>query len=525
MSHDDRQSEERVVVLAPTEKDALRSRSVLAEVGLACAICPSLEVLCRELRRGVGAVVLTEESLAEDGERQLAEALARQPAWSELPILVLTGGGADSPLALRALETLGNVTLLERPVRLTALTSALRAALRARRRQYQVRDHLEERERTAAALREAARRKDEFLAMLAHELRNPLAPIRTGLQILRLRCKGNAVVEQVGGMMERQLSHMVRLVDDLLDVSRIARGKIELRKERVELAAVVARAVEGVRPALEERQHHLEAALPAEPVWLDADPARLEQVLANLLTNACKYTEPGGHIHLAGVREGDEVVLRVRDDGIGIRPEMLTHIFEMFAQADRVPGRLLEGLGLGLSLVKSLAEMHGGTATAFSEGPGRGSEFVVRLPAPDGAGVGAGVRPSASAPVGRPLRVLIVDDNEDAARSLGALLHLLGGHEVRLAHDGPAALTAVREFQPEAVLLDIGLPRGMNGYEVARRLRQEAGAEAPFLVAVTGYGQEEDRRRSREAGFDAHVVKPVAPEVVQEMLARVGGRR
>ena len=477
----------------------------------------------KPIRAGVGAAILTEESLADGGDGRLAETLRGQPAWSEAPLLVLTGGGADSPVALRALETLGNVTLLERPVRVTALVSGVRAALRARQRQYQVRDYFAERERVAEALREADRRKDEFLAMLGHELRNPLAPIRNALEVLRLHCDGDPVAVQMGEMMLRQVTHMVRLVDDLLDVSRIARGKIELRKERLQMAPVLLRAAEGARPFLDERRHRLEVVLPPEALWVEGDPARLEQVLANLLSNAAKYTGPGGLIRLSAAREGDEVVVRVRDDGIGIRPEMLTRIFEMFAQADRVPGRMAEGLGLGLSLVKNLMEMHGGTATARSDGPGRGSEFEVRLPAaatPEGAAAAA--RPSRQKMAS--IRVLIVDDNEDAAHSLALLLRLSGGHEVRVAHDGQAALAAAREFRPAAVLLDIGLPKGMDGHEVARRLRGEAATGAAFLIAVTGYGQEDDRRRSREAGFDAHLVKPVAPDALQELPERAARR-
>jgi two-component system, sensor histidine kinase len=381
MDEAEQRLEERVLVLAPTSKDAARSQTILKGAGIDCVSCGDLSKLCREIEAGAGAAVLTEESLAGAGETGLAQILARQPPWSDLPLLVLTAGGADSPVALHALETLGNVTLLERPVRLTTLVSAVQAALRARRRQYQVRDHLAERETATAALKEADRRKDEFLAMLAHELRNPLAPISNALQVLRLRPNRDPVIEQMSGMMERQVNHMVRLVDDLLDVSRIARGKIELRKERLLLASVVVCAVESARPAMDERRHQLEVVLPDEPLWVEADPVRLEQVLSNLLTNACKYTERGGRLRLEAARQGEEVVIRVKDNGIGIRAEMLSRIFETFAQADRIPGRLLEGLGLGLSLVKSLVELHGGSVAAFSAGPGAGSEFVVRLPA------------------------------------------------------------------------------------------------------------------------------------------------
>jgi CheY-like chemotaxis protein len=290
-----------------------------------------------------------------------------------------------------------------------------------------------------------------------------------------------------------------------------------LRKEAVDLAAVVARAVEGARPLVEGRGHRLDVEAAAGPVWLDADATRVEQVLTNLLTNAAKYTEPGGRLRLAAGREGGEAVVRVRDTGIGIAPELLPRVFELFMQAhagiDRGPG----GLGIGLTLVKRLVELHGGTVEAHSEGPGKGSEFTVRLPAaPAPAPAGPGDR-AAPSPPRPPRRVLVVDDNRDAAHSLTMVLEL-DGHEVRVAHDGGAALELARDYRPEVVLLDIGLP-GMDGYEVARRLRAE-GPGGGLLVAMTGYGQEEDRRRTREAGFDVHLVKPVEPQVIRDLLAR-----
>ena len=502
---------DRVLVLAPTGKDADRSRSILAGAGVAAVPCPDVAGLCRELAAGAGAAVLTEEAVTGDRDGCLAAAVRDQPPWSDLPLIVLTGGGADSPAAARAFETLGNVTLLDRPVRVATLVSAVRAALRSRRKQYEVRDHLAERARAEAALREADRRKDEFLATLAHELRNPLAPVRTALEILRRRAGGDPEAGRLVGMMERQVSHLVRLVDDLLDVSRITRGRAELRRQPVGLAGVIARAVEAARPDLDARRHRLEVDLPARDVVLDADPDRLEQVVTNLLTNAAKYTPHGGRV-------------RVADDGIGIRPEMLPRLFDLFQQADRVPGRMSEGLGIGLSLVRGLVELHGGTVSAASPGPGLGSEFVVRLsaaptadPPPGPAGPAAG---PALAPARR-LRIVVVDDNADGAESLATLLGF-AGHDVRVCHDGPAALAVVPAFRPDVVLCDIGLP-GLDGYEVARRLRG-LGLGPAALVALTGYGQEEDRRRSREAGFQAHLVKPVDPQALAGLLAEIPGR-
>ena len=368
---------------------------------------------------------------------------------------------------------------------------------------------------------ETDRRKDQFLAMLAHELRNPLAPIQNALYILRTGASDAETLTFTREVMERQVQSLVRLVDDLLDVSRIMRGKVELRKERLELTAVVARAVETARPLIDAQGHELSVNLPAEPVWLEADAVRLAQVLANLLNNAAKYTPESGHIRLSAETEGrDKIILRVRDTGIGIRAEMLAHVFDLFTQADSSLGRARGGLGIGLTLVKALVELHGGSVQAFSKGSGQGSEFVVRLPLSDGAEVRhAAVETPAAAP-SPSRRVLLLDDNVDAANSLALMLRLQG-HEVLVAHDGPTALEAVKEFTPDIAVLDLGMP-GMDGYEVARRLRREPGLEKLLLVALTGWGQEEFRRRSREAGFDFHLVKPAEPRELRELLARAG---
>ncbi len=319
-------------------------------------------------------------------------------------------------------------------------------------------------------------------------------------------------------MMDRQITHVVRLVDDLLDVSRISRGKIELCKELLELTDVVQRTVQTMRSFLDERQQQLDMTLCDEALNLEADPARLEQIVSNLLTNAAKYTPPGGRIELRVQREGTQAVLHVKDNGIGIRPEMLPRIFDMFQQADRLPGRVSEGLGLGLCLVRSLVELHGGTVAAFSEEPNRGSEFVVRLPALTGTRkVVAPMEPAAPSQAGPTLRILVVDDNVDGARSLAKLLRL-DGHQVDVAHDGPAALQMTPTLRPDVILLDIGLPKGMDGYEVARHLRQQPEMKTSMLIALTGFGQDEDRRRSSAAGFQAHLVKPMDPKMLRELL-------
>ncbi len=376
--------------------------------------------------------------------------------------------------------------------------------------------------RLYSAVQEADRRKDEFLAMLAHELRNPLAPIRNATQVLRLVGPSESKLQQAREMIDRQVQHLTRLVDDLLDVSRITRGKITLHQAPVDLAAVVTRAAEMSRPLLEARSHELTLALPTEPVPVHGDAIRLLQVLANLLTNAAKYTPDGGHLRVAVARADGDAVVRVKDNGVGITAELLPRVFDLFTQGDRSLARSEGGLGIGLTLVKRLVELHGGTVEVHSDGPGKGSEFAVRLPL-----LKEQVRSMkdekeedlSSSPASPPSRrVLVVDDNLDAAESLAMLLKV-EGHETRTAHDGPAALEAAEAFRPEVIFLDIGLPR-MDGYEVARRLRAQPGSAGVLLVALTGYGQEEDRRRTEEAGFDAHLVKPADPEAVQELLTR-----
>jgi len=374
----------------------------------------------------------------------------------------------------------------------------------------------EELRRRAEELVGADRRKDQFLAMLAHELRNPLAPIRNAVELMRQVETLDPSFQPSREMVERQVKHLARLVDDLLDVSRITQGSIRLRKEVLDLGTIVQRAVEGTRSIIESRAHTLSVRLPAEPVRLEADPTRLEQVISNLLNNAAKYTMPGGHVWVTASREGEEAVVRVRDSGIGVPPDVLERVFEPFVQSDGSLARTDGGLGVGLTLVRSLVEMHGGRVEAASPGLGQGSEFVLRFPAPlsSEAALPAEPAPAVSA---RGLRVLVVEDNIDAAESLATLLRLWN-HDVNVVHDGCKALEAAREQQPEVVLLDIGLP-GLDGYQVARRLRDEIGLDHALLVAMTGYGQPEDRRRSQEAGIQYHFVKPVEPLVLRNLLA------
>jgi PAS domain S-box-containing protein len=369
-----------------------------------------------------------------------------------------------------------------------------------------------------ATLQEADSRKDEFLAMLAHELRNPLAPIRNAVQIFRGKAPATPELRWATEVIERQVHQMTRLVDDLLDVSRITRGKIELRKERVELAAVIDSAVEASRPLIEKWGHELTVEVPPLPIHVEADPTRLAQVVSNLLNNAAKYTDQGGSIGLTAEQQGDDAVIRVKDTGAGIPSEMLHRIFDMFTQVDHTLERSEGGLGIGLTLVQQLVEMHGGAVEARSAGLGQGSEFVVRLPVAGEAErsrTAAGETLLASAAC----RILVVDDNRDAADSLGMLLRMIG-NEVHTAYDGLEAVGAAATFQPDVIVLDIGLPK-LNGYEAARQIRAQPGGAGRVLIALTGWGQEEDRLRSREAGFDHHITKPVEFSILKKLLAQV----
>ena len=371
---------QRLLILAPTGRDAALAASILGDAGTLCECCETLDTVCDRLEKGAGALLIAEEAVAGTRGARLHEWLAQQPSWSDLPILILARHGADSAAVAQSMEQLGNVTVLERPTRVSALVSAARTALRARQRQYQIRDHLAARRSAEEALRDADRRKDEFLAMLAHELRNPLAPLRNSLHVLRATNRGDTTLERLGAIMERQLSNLVRLVDDLLEVARITRGKIELRCEAIDIAAVARGAIETSRPLIDVAGHRLDVTLPQEPMMLEGDAVRLNQVISNLLNNAAKYTDPGGHIRLTMEREGEWLAIAVRDNGIGIAPEMLGRVFDLFTQAERGYNRTHGGLGIGLTLVKRLVEMHGGTITARSEGLGRGSELVLRLP-------------------------------------------------------------------------------------------------------------------------------------------------
>lgn len=374
-------------------------------------------------------------------------------------------------------------------------------------------------------LREQDRRKDEFLALLAHELRNPLAPLRNGLQVMRLAEHDPEALTQAREMMERQLGHMVRLVDDLLDVSRISRNKMELRRSRVLLADVVSGAVETSRPAIEAAGHELTITLPAQPVYLDADLTRLAQVFGNLLSNSAKYTERGGRIWLTASRQGDQVSVLIQDTGIGIPAYALPNIFDMFSQVDRSIERSTGGLGIGLALVKGLVEMHGGTVEASSPGQGKGSTFIVKLPVFEDPVEKAATTPSGddARAAGPRRRILVVDDNQDSAVSMAMMLKLLG-NDVRSAHDGLEAIAAAEAFRPQVILMDVGMPR-LNGYDATRRIRELPWGQSTIIIALTGWGQEVDRAQSKEVGCDAHLVKPVHLPDLERLLAELTAKR
>jgi PAS domain S-box-containing protein len=621
--------EKRVLILAPSGVDSDVAEGLLARRTFHTVSCESLDRLSEEIARGAGVVVMTEEALTGAGIDRLGDLLKNQPPWSDLPVLVLTRPAVDSAAASEALQSLGNVMLLERPARAAAFVSSVRAALRARERQYEIRSYLVDREladRARALLaaivessddaivskslqgiitswnsgaerlfgytaeevigqsitilipserleeertildqiargqrvdhfetervtksgervqlsltvspirdalgkvvgaskvardisarkqaeteqKEANRRKDEFLATLAHELRNPLAPIRNSLGVLASPNASKGTIEQVRAIMERQVDHMVRLVDDLLEVSRITRGKIELRRERIQLEDVVRMAVETSMPLIDLAKHQLTVVLPPEPIVLHADPVRISQILANLLNNSAKYTPEGGQIWLTATRENDDVVLSVRDTGIGISPDMLPHVFDMFMQGSHGHRQPEGGLGIGLTLVRNLVDMHHGSVEALSEGVGRGSEFRVRLPlVADATPAPRAVSSSPPETKLTSLRVLVTDDNRDSADSLGMVLRSLGA-DVMVVYDGAAALQSLETRHPDVVFLDIGMP-GLDGYAIARSIRSRPELGETTLIALTGWGQDDDRRRSHAAGFDHYLIKP-----------------
>jgi signal transduction histidine kinase/ActR/RegA family two-component response regulator len=499
--------DDRVLVWAPA-RDGRFTCGFLTEIGFSCINCEAWEDFRTELNRGVGAVVLAGEFLSASVLANLQAIMEAQPPWSDLPVIVVasTDGlvASADPFGM-----LGNVSVLQRPVSLDTLRSSVGAALRARRRQYQVRDLLQQRD-------EADTRKDEFLAMLAHELRNPLAPLRTALELLKLE-PSPQVVGRAKATMERQVANLTRLVDDLLDVSRVTRGKIALKRTVIDARQRVSDAVSAAQPSASRKNLRLELQLPDQPVIVDADPVRLEQMLGNLIGNAMKFTLPGGHIRVSLETECEWAVMRVRDSGVGIPTDHLDKVFELFGQASASLDRSQGGLGIGLTVVRLIAELHGGRARVFSDGIGQGTEAVVHLPLRAAPALPEGSPPSDVPRATSTKRVLVIDDNVDVAEMLAAYLRQIG-YEVIQAHDGPSGLDAALQHQPEVIVCDLGLP-GLDGYEIARTVRQVPRLRSSLLVAVSGYGESADREKSRIAGFSHHLTKPADPMELADLIA------
>ncbi len=504
----------RVLVLPPTRRDGEATCTLLQRARIDCVVCVHADELTQQLAAGVGAVILTDAIVTEATISHVAEALDLQPPWSDIPAILLCRAEQSASAALLA-NKLTNVTVLDRPTSRRSLVSAVEAALRARRRQYQIRDQLSALRTGEESLRAADRRKDEFLAMLAHELRNPLAPIRTATELLSRTLPPEDRNRATADLVKRQVAHLTRLVDDLLDVSRITQGRIQLQHEPLELAPIILQAIEASDPLLRERRHAVRRVLDPQPLYVRGDAARLMQCMTNLLTNAAKYTDPGGAIRIELAASHDQAVITVHDNGIGIAPDLLPSIFDLFVQSARSLDRSDGGLGIGLSVVQRLVRMHGGEVRANSPGPGMGATFEIRLPRIDAPPLTATAPIPASIP-GK--NILVVDDNVDAADSLSLLLRL-SGHETRVAYSAREALQSVQQCVPAIVLLDIGLPE-IDGYQVAREIR--AGTAGVCLIALTGYGQPEDVARTRAAGFDAHLVKPVDFDALERVLATAG---
>lgn len=486
--------EKRVLIYAPTGQDAVLASKMLTLAQVDNLVAENIQRLAEEMLIGVGAVLTVEEALSNGGLKTLGEFVQRQPNWSDLPIVLLTHRGPDSLSVRQAIGALGNVTLLERPVRTLTLITSLQSVLRAREKQYQV--------------RETDRRKDEFLASLGHELRNPLAPIRTSMSVLNHLYPDQPSVKKVSDVIERQVTHLTRLVDDLLDVARINSGKIELQRAFTTFAQVMQHVTELCSTAAAAKRIKIEVAMPPHDVVLHADYARVVQIVANIVSNAVKFTPADGYITVRAQVEAGVLHIYIKDTGIGLEPAAIERIFAMFEQSRPPSGQIASGLGIGLSLSRQFAEMHGGSVRATSEGLGKGSEFIVTLP------VISEARPAPQTSVAESIgtsdqrpRVLVVDDNRDAADSLQALFEMENCN-VATAYDGYEAVQAVEQGMPDMIVMDLGMP-SMDGYEAARRIRLKPGSQSVLMIALTGWGQSDARQRTLEAGFDHHLIKPV----------------
>ncbi|OEZ78541.1 autoinducer 2 sensor kinase/phosphatase LuxQ [Janthinobacterium sp. HH104] len=494
----------RILIYAPAGQDAALAGTVLAGSAIASHACHSPGELAEELALGAGGVLTVDEALHAGVYAVLDAYTRQQPDWSDLPITVLTHARLDSLPLRQAIATLGNLTLLERPVHILTLITSAHAMLRARQRQYQV--------------RETQRRKDEFIASLGHELRNPLAPIKSSVALLKHLFPASEQVGKLSDVIERQVTHLTRLVDDLLDVARITSGKVVLQRKEFELQQVLEHVIELCQPAASSRHIGLTLELPPHAVTLHADYARVVQIFSNIVSNAVKFTQDGGHINMTARLAQGQLQVMVEDNGIGIDPDTIARIFSMFEQGRTVVGQIKSGLGIGLSLARQFAEMHGGSIEAYSDGAGRGSRFIVTLPASAGGAPAAMPASRNDAPVstGQPVQVLVVDDNRDAADSLQSLFQL-EGYAAQVAYGGAQALAAVELAWPQLVVMDLGMP-DMDGYEAARQIRQRAHGRDVLMIALTGWGQGEARARTEQAGFDHHLTKPVDFDAIASLL-------
>jgi signal transduction histidine kinase len=501
---------DRILIAAPVGRDAEMICAQLERAGIQCDAYQDFDELCREFENGAGALLLTEEALPPKAMASLVRALELQPAWSEVPVMILTGLPAleSKPRSYHQLARLTNVTLIDRPVRIQSLISAAQSAIAARRRQYEVRELMEK-------LEDRVHERDRFLAILGHELRNPLGAILLASQMMD--ADGRLSGEHAR-LIERQSRHLTRIVNDLLDLSRVVSGKIVIKPQLVDLRRLVQQSMQTLEESARSHQVRVELNLPEDPLWVSADPVRIDQIVNNVLTNAIKYTPENGHVAVTLERDDCHAIIRVDDDGVGIAPERIGSIFELFAQAENAIGRSQGGMGVGLALVRNLIELHGGSIEAKSDGVGKGSCFTMRFPVSEAVATQESRAPRAERRPTPPRRIVIVEDNTDVRELLRLRLHRLG-HDVHAVGDGISGVEMIVGKKPHMALIDIGLPR-LDGYQVASQVRSQLGGDV-VLVAVSGFGQPEDKRKAAEAGFDDHLTKPADVSDIENLLSRV----
>ena len=499
----------RVLIAAPVGRDAELMCAHLQKARIECQSFTDFEQLCEEFGKGAGALLFTEEALSLDAQRRLLRALETEPAWSEVPILILIGLPEleTRSRSFRELARRTNLTLLDRPVRIQSLISAAQSALNARRRQYEVRDLMD-------ALEDRVHERDRFLAILGHELRNPLGAILLASQ---MTSEDGRLEAEHARLIERQSRHLTRIVNDLLDLSRVVSGKIVIKPQLIDLRRIAQQSLQTLQEASRAHQVSIEVRAPDEPIPISADPVRIDQILTNVLSNAIKYTPERGHVTVTVERDDCHAILRVDDDGVGIAADRIGRIFELFAQAENAIGRAQGGMGIGLALVRNLVELHGGSITAHSDGLGKGSSFEIRFPISATAMAAEEKRTAAAIHPLPPRRIVIVEDNNDVRELLRLKLRRLG-HDVEAVADGITGVAKILAWKPDMALIDIGLPH-LDGYQVATQVRSQLGHDV-VLVAVSGFGQPEDKRKSAEAGFDDHLTKPADVQDIEGLLAR-----